>query len=184
MPKMLLAQVEEVIRQTIALCYGIDPEGELANSTIRKSWPTTTEEGSLPDWIRLSDTTFIRLAENTTDEYSLRKDISYRFDESANAMYKVIGETVVWDAQIIFTGPGAPQNASNVRSLVFSDAVKRYLRQNNLYPVTAVPPAIRNPEMYKDKWWERCDLVVTFYECAITETEETYFASAPVSVQP
>ena len=184
MPRMPIAQVEEVLRQAVALCYGIDPSGDIANSTIRKSWPTTTEEGTLPDWARLSDTTFIRLVENTTDEYSLRKDITYRFNEAENVMYKVVGETVVWDAQIIFTGPGAPQNAPTVRSLIFSELVKRFLRQNNLYPVTAVPPALRNPEMYQNKWWERCDLVITLYECAITETAEPYFSSAPVSVQP
>ena len=184
MPGMGLKRAEEILRHAVALCLEMDPDSKAAQSVIRKSWPTSTEGGMLPEWERLDDFCFLRLFEDIADEYGLRKDITYRFDESTGVFYRIQGETVVWQAMLVFTGPDAQQNAASVRDRVFLATAKQFLQRNHLYPVTAVPPALRNPELHQNQWWERCDLVITLYECAVTEMEEAYFSSAPVSIQP
>ena len=176
--QLTLSQAEDAVWDAVAACMDADQN---AQSLIRKSWPTGTESGTLPDWNRLENYCFLRMVRVPEEQYGLARHISYRVENER--LIRQTCYTAVWSAQLIFSGPASMENAEKTRLGLFAPAVRVGLRASRLYPVTTAQQPLRGPELFENQWWERDDITVLFYESVCLETEEAYFASAPVRLR-
>lgn len=174
--------LEDNVWNVVAHCLKIDPEAPASQSRIRISWPVDSESGGQPDWKRSEDVCFIRIVDDSSDQYGTLLDISHRYNSEEDSQTEVVDYTRVHTVFLVFYGPRSYDDAESVRIALFRETARRMLRTNGLYPVSGVKRATRIPELFNGAWWDRADLKFTMYENVRREYEEEFIEQASFEI--
>lgn len=180
----LRSELEDNMWRVVAHCLRIDPEAPASQLRIRISWPVDSESGSQPDWKRTEDVCFIRITEDTSDQYGTLLDISHRYNSEENSQTEIVSYTRVHTVFLLFYGPKAFDDADSVRIGMFREEARRMMRKAGLFPVPGVKRPVRIPELFNGAWWDRSDLTFTLYEDVRREYPEEIIEQASIEIPP
>ena len=170
--------LENVVWMAVAACLNLDPDAAETQKRIRISWPVDSPGGSNPGWRADEDVCFIRLTEDTMDQFGRLRDSLWQYNEQEDNLTESIRFTRVHTLYLIFYGPHSFDNAERVRVWMFREGVRRILRINHLYPVPHNQRPMRVPELDGGVWWDRSDIAITLYEAVGLEYKWDYFEEA------
>lgn len=160
MPKRTFVEVENLFRDL--LCDIL--ELPLDNKQTVFSYQAT----GVPGWKHDQDKLFIRLNE-LDDEYAKFRSSLYHPNEEA--VIKSTSRTRVWEVYLIAYGPHACDVQNQIKDGVFLQKARRFYFKNDIALITDYPQALRVPELFNGRWWERWDMRLRFNELYVVEED-------------
>ena len=86
--------------------------------------------------------------------------------------------------QLVFYGPHAPELATVVNEKMYFESQRIFLKKNNL---SLIPTQTDGPrklhENYNGQWWQRCDLILQFYNAVIVDDIVNTFESYDIRTE-
>jgi hypothetical protein len=145
--------------EVLALPFITDGEKATAYSNVRISWPI---EGQ-PAWKITDDVVFLKCVEvNST--YNKQRDVEIIPLTDLTKVEEDTSYTRTWNITWTIYGPLCADHARQIKSGLFHQSVKNTLDVNRLFMIPEIEAPRRSPELYQNRWWERCDLSIYFNE--------------------
>jgi hypothetical protein len=127
------------------------------------------------------DVVYVRAIE-VDDRYNRERYVNY-LENQGQDENEVTNYTRVWEVMWEVWGPNSFDNARQIRSQLFKQAIHDLFMQANLYFVPNPAAPVRLPDYFANQWWERVDFTARFNEF-VTETDAQSMAlSAEIIVE-
>ena len=155
-----IVEVEDMFVQLTCRILGINESS--INGRIRIGWSSNVDEKvmSAPNLKTNEDVCYIRITPEE-DAYDRQRHIRYVHEGGEN-MTAIDEHTDVYSVLFINYGVNACEKAKTIKSGLFRDETRRFLRLNHFALVTNVPAIRRVPELSGGNWINRADVSAVF----------------------